>query len=504
MTTAKEIFLNSTRSIDEYKATVNAETTPAEHSRWLQETVAQTTEGYIVRRKRGSGYYYKEIPELTLRKILNFTITVSETKGDKSVVRKWKIVDLLTDLNARPELATYNGMDMITSDPFKLSRYVPPIGPENNEWAKSWLDYLRTRVNNVRSFDEEISSHAYRLRYPDSFIEKCFVHYSRKGNTGKSTLAWTLGLLYPTLANVSVAHSQLTEKINGWTTDYLMIHVEELQGTEYLNKDFAAWIKRATMRKASIRKMYSDTTDGENWAIIGLNTNQTDLYGLATTNDEALQSRLVVLDFKEDGMNGTSWAAKYKEFNIDNTRPDFSQQIEKFAAALYHYLRFEYKIVDGFTPNRYDQPDKREVLAKLRKQSGTFPDVFLNSLEKMDLGYDMYQPFKAIQMMKRKNGKSDDPKKVIITLAHLKNAWRAFMQDKTGAQANYSLEKSVFPLLFNLGFSERKISVGKAFICEDVQRFEEWYSKRAAPEPDTNLDDYVLDVDEDDIEMQID
>ena len=266
-------FLTSTHTIDEYKELQHKrEFAALEHVQWLMETVAQTTHGYIFKRRRGHSYWLEEVKaDAIIKRILNFNITVAHetttTVGNSSTTKRtlkqYKAYTFITSED-HPALATYDCLEMFTRDPHRLSRYVPPMGPENDEWAAQVIDFMRSRVINPRAFDEEISSHAYRLRYPSSFIEKCFVHHCLHGNSGKSTLAWMLSLVYPKLANISVTHDQLTEKINGWTTDYMMIHVEELQGTEYVNKDFAAWIKRATLRSASVRKMYSDVTDGEN------------------------------------------------------------------------------------------------------------------------------------------------------------------------------------------------------------------------------------------------
>ena len=499
MTTELHPFQTSTHTIDEYKELqIQREFTAQEHVQWLMETVAQTTKGYIFKRRRGSGYWLEEITaDAVIKRMLNFditlahktTTTVGVTSTTKTTLKHYKAYAFVASAE-HPKLMAYDALEMFTSDPHRLSRYVPPIGPANDDWAERWINYLRSRVVNQRAFDEEISSHAYRLRYPSTFIEKCFVHHSVEGNTGKSTLAWTLSLLYPKLANINVRHDQLTEKINGWTTDYMMLHIEELEGTEYENKGFATWVKNATMRSASVRKMYSDTTDGTNNAIIGVNTNQPDLYGLATTNDTALKARLVVLLFKEEHMTGEQWAAKFTEFDLNNNRPDYQQQEEKFAAALYHYLRYTYKIVDGFTPNRYNQPDKQEVLDQLRRKAGRLPDRFMASLEKIN-NSDYPSPACVFELLKDKRSKSDEPKKVIVSLKNLRNAWTSFMRDKPKSQANYSMEKSVEPTLTRIGFTLKRTSAGMVYVCDDVSGFEEWYQSRGqAEEADFDMSDY--------------
>ena len=209
-------FETSTKTVDEYKERLSPDMTAQEHAMWLMETVAMTTEGYIVRRRRGeNGCYLQETSEMNLKKILNFVIALENevitTKGTTTTttkqIKKYNIMSLITDITLRPEMKFYDGMELFTTDPHKLSRYIPPTHPDiDTSRAKNWIEFLRTLVHNPRAFDEEISSHAFRLRYSETFIEKCFVHHSKKGNTGKSTLAWTLSLLYPKLANPAVSH----------------------------------------------------------------------------------------------------------------------------------------------------------------------------------------------------------------------------------------------------------------------------------------------------------
>ena len=58
-------------------------------------------------------------------------------------------------------------------------------------------------------------------------------------DSAKYTLAWMVSLAYPKLANIKVTQYQVTETINGWTINYMIVHVEERQDSEYFNKDCA-------------------------------------------------------------------------------------------------------------------------------------------------------------------------------------------------------------------------------------------------------------------------
>ena len=182
-------FKNSLVTIDEYKQHIKPTMTANQHVESLRQCLARTTKGWIVKRRRFNGYYYEELSNSELFNILSFEIKY-EILGKK---KKINIFGYINQVEIVSRFQYYDSLELFTSDSNKLSRYVPPIGERDDKWAQRWLEFMRSRVNNPRAFDEEISAHAYRLRYPQTFIEKCFVHYSKEGHTGKSTLAWTLG-----------------------------------------------------------------------------------------------------------------------------------------------------------------------------------------------------------------------------------------------------------------------------------------------------------------------
>ena len=507
----KHPFLASSYTIDNYKREVMTGTsiTLAEHAEKIRSCIANSTLGYIVKRDDPVvGFKYIEMIERDLKNILSFNVPFKkeEKKIDpngneyvsKASISYKNVVDVIKNAETMPpDMKYYNNLVMVSHSSDDLSLYIPPQGAVDVALARGLVDFMRSRIKNPRAFDELISSHAYRLRHPDAWIEKCFIHFSVEGNTGKSFLAAMLGSLYPKLANVAVKHSQLTENANGWATDYLMIHVEELEGDEYLKKDFSSWIKRATTRDTSIRKMYRDAYAGTNNAIIGLNTNKKDLYGLLY-GDEALLSRLVILDFDEP-LTPDEWSAHKKSFGLDETNPNYAANKRKLAASLWHYLRYEYEIVERFNPCRYFEPEKTALINRLRQSAGRAPELFVNSLEKKGAsssseGYNYYEVF---EFLRDKRYKATDMShvKVVAYVSDLETAWRAFMQDKKGAQANYSFDKSVVPILERIGFEKKinKSNHGRTmYVLSDYNKFNEWYDNRNATEDEDgdNYDNY--------------
>ena len=501
-TSSEHPFNTSTYTVDEYKidANTNPDMSIEQHAEKLCKCVASSTIGFIVKRRTPTGYEYQEMRARELKDtVLSFSIPfVKETKkvdsrGNvyvaNSEIKFKNVVDVISDPQSRPNLAYYDKLVLVAQSKHELGRCVPPLGPYDDALGERLIQFLRSRINNTRAFDELISSHVYRLRHPDAFIEKCFVHYSPQGNTGKTFLAGMLGMLYPKAANVAVKHSQLTENINGWTANYMMIQVEELEGNEYLTKEFQAWIKRATVRDTSIRVMNKDAYAGQNNAIIGLNTNKTDLYGLVY-GDEALISRLVILDFKEP-LTPEEWTNIKISFGLDEKDEQYREHKQFLASSLYHYLKYSYDIIDKFDPCRYYNSEKDELIKRLRSSAGSVPDAFVNQLEKIT-PENRTQINAVFEAVKKKSGEYKDKVMVMIRASNIRSAWRSFLQGKRGNQANYSFEKSVEPLLENIGFIKRHTREGEAWLCH-IEKFNEWYDNRLQTESIDIEEDEIID-----------
>ena len=73
-------FLPSTHTIDEYKELQHKpEFSALEHAQWLMETVAQTTNRYVFKRRRGHSYWLEEVKaDAIIKRMLNFNITVAQ------------------------------------------------------------------------------------------------------------------------------------------------------------------------------------------------------------------------------------------------------------------------------------------------------------------------------------------------------------------------------------------------------------------------------------------
>ena len=476
----------------------NPQAAVEEMNQKIIECIARTPHGYIIRKSDKHGNYrYQALSKSDASKLFDVPITfriTTETSSGSKTTRTEKTIQksLYQYINTpatSPPLKFYRELTLLSDESDVLSDYVPPQGEVDLKFAEDLIAFMRSRVKNKRAFDEEISSHAYRLRHPGAFIEKCFIHHCIEGNSGKSFIAGMLAEMYPRLADVAVKHHQLMETFSGWAQDYLMIHVEELEGSEYADKKFAQTIKQITTRNTSSRKLYKDTVAGENHAIVGLNTNQPDLYGLINPNDPALISRLVILLF-EDPLSPQQWREEMRKLYICKDEPEYSKNYKKIGASLYYFLKDHYTIIDKYNPSRYYEPEKLEVLKQLRSTTASVPERFMNSLGKMDDKQFEEHGYQVFEMYRDKRCKDDTPKRVIASHKDLSNAWMSFMSSRQGSQAKYSFEKSVESRLTDIGFVQTRIAKGMVWVCENIPKFNEWYDHRIKIETLDDMEEF--------------
>ena len=474
---SKKEFEQSTLTWYDVVTSITDETTPKTIVDGIFSCTAKMTGGgYILREKQSTGYTYVAKTSLEIRDIFSMNLKINNGQS----IKTRKLYDIINDKEFNARWKYYTGVKLMSADSYILCLYVPPLHPQADvQKAKDLVEFLRSRVKNPRAFDEYCSSHAFRLRNRNAFIEKVFVFFSIQGNTGKSFTASMFGLLYPNLANTGVKHSQLTETINGWATKYAYIHVEELEGEEYADKKFATWAKQATTRNGSVRLMRTDTFAGENTAIVGI------LYGLMDARDPALVQRLVILEF-DSPPTPDEWLETKQYFGVDDSAPNFVDTRNRLAAGLAIYLQTEYPIVAGFNPCRYSGKDKEDTLKRLRNLRASVPEQFINQLDKLQTccKNDEYDPrvpaeYRVFDYVHDKRSKdSDKSLRVIARISSLREAWRKHQADKTGSQASYKFETSVVPLLEQIGFTKVHTRSGDAFSCTDVAKFEEWYAGR--------------------------
>lgn len=349
--------------------------------------------GFIIKEynKETGSFNYRACPSRELSERLSFTFEFTETSTTKKITKNGESCEVkeitykyqpMKDLkgNFRSELKAYNDVDIFSDDPTILSLYVPPTcDAPDVSMIESYIKDMQTRFYNPEAFNELLATHAFRLRHPNVNIVKFFIFFSIAGKTGKTSLMEQIDLLYPNLSMIGVKSKNVQSEFTGWMVRYLNIGFEELENEEYRNKFFETFLKQITTRKTSVRNLYENVTTGINRAIVSINTNSPDLFGMIY-GDQALLSRMVILDFKppvskEDGLTFK------RKYGFDDTAPDYRARLNLFAASFYYYLRYVYVIPSDFTPERYDGEDKMKVIQRLRQNSQRLPMRFIKMLK---------------------------------------------------------------------------------------------------------------------------
>jgi len=381
-------FVDNDYTFNQYREERQKLLSYEDHKNALKSCVASLLNGYVIKVRGEFGISYLQVKRSQASEWFGINIQYRAGKLIDTTVTKFiKEIDT--------ELVQFDGVKIMGSNPRYLNLYRPPMGKYLEGVPEKVIKFFESRVYNPEALHEEFASHAYHLRHPNAFIEKCFVHYSPKyGNTGKSLLAAILGKMYHNFANVAVQQQQITGKFTGWVSDLLMVHVEELQNTNYRNHEFETVIKQITTKNGSGEKKNIDVKAGEHRAIVGFNTNQEDLYGLIRA-DEATISRLVILYFKPKPAD-LNWDEFKTEIKL-NDKINTEQDAYDLGYSMYHYLKYEYEIPNDFNPCRYYKQEKYDIIKQLQKTNKNSIDSWLNELRYQDdEDYDVPQEYRLL------------------------------------------------------------------------------------------------------------
>ena len=338
-----------------------------EHLNALSKCIAKNNKdgGYIKKTFVGENVVYECISTSRLSKEFKDKRRLPTSDEEKQKMREqkkavkefkeYRIIELLEEAEMRGMLMRYNGISLHHTKG-TLWQYRPPKTTKyNKELIEKWLEFMKSRVVYEDPLMEELYAHAYRFRNPDAFNVKFFVHYEAEGNAGKSFLAGSLAEMYPNLANVALKPAQLTEKHCTTFVENLIVHLEEPEDSdEMTSKGFQAAVKQITTPIASVRPLYGKSRQEKSTAIPGMNSNDSNLYGLIRA-DKATKSRMVIVQFKPANMDSMA---------MDKICKSFINHPE-FAYSLYKYLKDDIEIPDTFTTERYNGKEKDEIISYL-------------------------------------------------------------------------------------------------------------------------------------------
>ena len=372
-------FINSKYSLTEFKRECSYIKDRRDLINKLSQFIAiSANNSFIIKAKESNEIVFKqmrlkELEEAVGVKYFEFRTTADEKQKMREQKKKVsdsvtiKLSKILTTASYYKYFNMYDNLALLSENKNDLQLYIPPAGNYNRQLIDSWLEFIRSRVVSVNSFNDLLDSHAYRFRHPDELIEKFFINYG-KGNNGKSYLNACFAKVYGSLCNVGCSLAQITgDMFNSWMSRNLLIWMEEVEESVYKTKGLSNNVKLLTTKNGSIRGMYKETATSRNWAIVGMNTNQSDLYGLVRA-DPATISRLVIIEWKDSHDDKKVLNRKCHEF-IDN---------KDFAYSLYYYLKYEHVINEDFTPCRYDGQEKYDFINKSKLSDKNSVELWLS------------------------------------------------------------------------------------------------------------------------------
>lgn len=303
--------------------------------------------------------------------IINVPTSSAERERQRMAKRKITefkevhVASLLKKDTYRRYLATFRGSVVWSDDENRLSVFKPPAGKYNRPIVEFFIERMKDRVVNPKAWEEEFASHAYRIqRDGNVFIPKYFIHVDPNGHAGKSFNAAAFAQLYgERFANAGATVANMVDTYNAWMFKLLYINFEEVQYSNGRGFDIRDKLKQLTTKNGSVRDMYKVTETAEHKAIISINTNQKDLYGLVNSEPADLR-RLVIIEFKE----ATADVIAQWESVVDKTIHD-----PDFGYSLFHYMCYDYKIPEWFKPTEHCTPDIRDEYIKRAKGENENP-----------------------------------------------------------------------------------------------------------------------------------
>ena len=465
----REKFEQSPMTLDAYDQQCGYVKDLDKHLEALSQCIAKSTSGYIIKYRTDEGFRYEEVSNVEFGKRINVVYSSEETTIDSKghTITKTVEVNPLTRFKQRDwqvrNLAHYDRLELFSRNENVLSAYVPPKYKFKDEQeyidlAEKTIKFLRSRMKEGFdvALDEELASHAFRFRHPGARIEKVFIRYDPKGNTGKGLLSSIMSYMYPHFSNISVKANQLTSQYSGWMYDKMYVIADELQNSMYRNHEVEIFIKQITNRWASGEIKYSNVKEAKNNVLFGFNTNASNLYGVINA-DNAVIERIVIQAFGEP-MTKEDKEIIHKELGLADSLDNYEDNCNKLGAALYQYLRYKYEIPKTFNPCRYDGKEKYRILEELRQTQTTIVERFVNQLTiKPDIDDD-WGDYTSLQLIEVQRNEKENKDYVVIKQSELAKGFGKYLKEECYSGLIKYTVKNVADRLMSMGWEEKNIS----------------------------------------------
>ena len=484
----ESIFTDNEYSLNEFREEVRKtkKLTYIQIKQKIQRCVAVLPNGFAVKLREENGVRYNIIKRSNINDIFGFNLTfnslttVTDEVGNSEQVMKPTMKKCKVIIEAiENDLIFFDGVRHVGFSDRFLNMYRPPTGKYIEGLPEKIIKFFEDRLHYPSALHELLSSHAYRFRHSNTFIEKFFIHFSKESTTGKSLLAAILGTMYPRYANLGASPDQLESKFNGWMQDYLMIQIEELQNENYRNHTFEGVMKRFTTKHGSGQKKGVDTTACENCAIVGCNTNKPDLYGLINA-PEAERVRMVILWFKEKPKD-LIWDDFKTEIGMNDATCS-EQDKSNLGYTLYYYLRYKYTIKKDFSVTKYFDKDRDEIIQKLQQLNKSHFNTWLSQLKFVN-----QDETSEHHILERKKDKQKNEYVAIPNNQRLINeSFRKYRRDFE-CETNYK-PTTLIDMLLNKGFHAIK-SNGTRYLRISKDEFEKLIKFDVDDIPEDDMED---------------
>ena len=490
---ARQVFLKSNYTLDEYIRIMHTYKTKDKHERKLRKCIAVCDGDYILKRAdTETKYQYHRVLKRDLQtKYLDKTIDLSNGKEYHPVQNS---LNRATFYNT---LASFRGMELYSSDPRVLSTYVPPSDADYRpDLAQEFIDFMATRVINLPSYYEELCAHAYRFRHPRANIAKFFVHYAMEPNTGKSLLCSACALMYPHFVTPAAQTKLLKSDFNDWMENSLYMYFEELEEGNYREKFFEIFLKQATSENTMIHAKYQKARIGSYKFIMAMNTNAPDLYGLVNA-DGAVKNRAVIIQFKPAPPQD-EWNAFLSHIGMLRAAADYDVTSRRFGASLHRYLAHDWvpppefcPDLECWSPDRYDGEDKKLIFEELITQGDKLPIRFIRAMEFMSSEDQTYlsDPKRSAEDKLKYQGDWDHPMRILqrhntktygecVCVLNQSIAHALKMFDKVNQrEKEYGPDTITNTLRHTFGWHEWKATL--LGVCIERERYEQWKRRDA-------------------------
>jgi hypothetical protein len=325
----------------------------------------------------------------SLKCSIQAAIEAATITTEKQIVTKTSYFEIFKTPECMDSLKKFDAAVLFTSNKRCLQLYIPPT-PEFSvkplayepQLAKDYIQLVydaNLYPDPVKDFFQTL---AWYIRNPSKKPCRWFIRFSPKeegGENGKSFMDKIIKLIFQNRAITGISPEVIErDMFNQYDETALYCSINESSANEkshYSSDKLVARVKRDTDDDGAIRAHQQGMKAGHRYPIWNMNTNESDLNGLTfkLNSDSALKSRLSIQWWRKQNKTPAEKLEISRRF-LDNPNMGYS---------LYRYLLEEMDLND-YTPGRYNNEQKDEIIAALLAKNKSPLEQFTESLMYVD------------------------------------------------------------------------------------------------------------------------